>query len=121
MKGTGYGLGESEYTTVMNKVEPVQGKSGKTDGPAQLAKISGSFEATGKIICPRGTYELKLTGKVKNGSVFVTSKNFDPDQIKIAKNGSFKKNIGLSKSGKSDIVIKGRVRQGEIDIGKYFF
>ena len=119
MKGTGYGFGKSEYSTLMHKVEPAQGKSGETLGPSQLANINGSFKATGKVICSQRTFKLNLTGKVENGSVTVTGRTFGPDQIKIVEDGKFKKNVGPTRTGKTDILIKGRVRQGEIDIGLY--
>ena len=53
-------------------------------------------------------------------------KNYNEQWVKQAnfeygavEDGKFKKNVGPTRTGKTDILIKGRVRQGEIDIGLY--
>jgi len=93
--------------------------TGKIIPKQDIASFAGSIDLQIVAKCQR-TMKIRLKGKIGNGKLLISINNFDDHDIKIGGDGTFEANIGKTKSGKAERVLKGRATESEIDIGLYF-
>jgi len=95
------------------------GSNNSPGSPVRISDISGTFDTSFVAKCRRNINTM-LDGRVENGQVNVSGRAFGTKTIQINEDGKFEQNVGKTPSGKSEIVVKGIVKSGALDIGVYF-
>jgi len=91
----------------------------KPDESVGDSNASGSFHAQVTIKC-RKTINTSISGKIGSGTLVASWHGSGDHSLEIDDDGSFAKKVGTTPSGKLDKLLKGNVRQSEVEIGMYY-